>query len=69
MGKCFSNFEQEAWVPCFIKRLCDVSERSRAVLLLSFKVPLVTSNLVDLFDGTVLLSKSKLMVREDSVFC
>jgi hypothetical protein len=32
MGKDFSDFEQEAWVPYFIKRLCDAYERRRTVL-------------------------------------
>jgi hypothetical protein len=32
MMKGFSNFKQEAWVPYFIKRLCDIYERRRVVL-------------------------------------
>jgi hypothetical protein len=34
MEKGFSNFEQEAWMPYIIKRLCDFYERGREVLFI-----------------------------------
>jgi hypothetical protein len=54
MGKDFSDFEQEAWGPLFIKRLCDVLERRRAVSIFFFQsYSYYLSNSVHLFHGSV----------------